>query len=75
MQAYDADESENAALTYSVSARDWDGASTNDLPVTIDEKSGWIHTTRALDRETHNKFQFQVSYFLYTIVTYIMLIR
>lgn len=60
VQAYDADEGENAVLTYSIGSRDWKGANTDDMPVTVDEKSGWIHTTRLLDRETHNKFQFQV---------------
>lgn len=60
VQAYDADEGQNAELTYSVSGRDWEGVSTSDLPITVDNKTGWIHTTRALDRETHAKFQLQV---------------
>ncbi|KAG8278057.1 Cadherin EGF LAG seven-pass G-type receptor 2 [Homalodisca vitripennis] len=60
VQAYDADEGQNAELTYSVSGRDWEGGSTNDLPITVDNQTGWIHTTRLLDRETHAKFQFQV---------------
>lgn len=60
MQAYDADEGQNAELTYSLSGRDWEGGSTVDLPITVDNKTGWIYTTRLLDRETQAKYQFQV---------------
>lgn len=56
VQAYDADEGENAELKYSLRSSEVEG----DLPITIDSASGWIHTTRTLDRESHNKFQFQV---------------
>lgn len=30
------------------------------MPITIDEKSGWVYTTHLLDRETNPKYQFQV---------------
>jgi cadherin EGF LAG seven-pass G-type receptor 1 len=62
VQAYDADEGQNAELTYSIGGRDWEGASTSDLPITVDNKTGWIYTVRELDRETHAKFQFQVDF-------------
>lgn len=60
VQAYDADEGQNAELTYSLSGRDWEGSSTSDLPITVDNKTGWLYTSRLLDREIHSKFQFQV---------------
>lgn len=60
VQAYDADEGENGALKYRIFPRDFDGAPTENLPITIDEKSGWVYTTHLLDRETNPKYQFQV---------------
>jgi Cadherin domain. len=60
VQAYDADEGENAAIHYSIAPRDEGGGSTAELPVTVDDRSGWIYTTRELDREEQSRYQFQV---------------
>lgn len=60
MQAYDADEGENAAIRYSIGPRDNSGGSTSELPVAVDERSGWIYTTREVDREEQARYQFQV---------------
>uniref|UniRef100_A0A8D8VR67 Protocadherin-like wing polarity protein stan n=1 Tax=Cacopsylla melanoneura TaxID=428564 RepID=A0A8D8VR67_9HEMI len=60
VQAYDADEGDNAEIHYSLAPRDATGTSSSELPITIDETSGWIFTTRALDREQNAKYQFQV---------------
>lgn len=61
VQAYDADEGDNAAIHYSIGPRDSGGGSTEELPVAVDENSGWIFTTRELDREEQSKYQFVVS--------------
>lgn len=37
-----------------------EGTPAENLPITIDEKSGWVCTTRLLDRENNPKYQFQV---------------
>ncbi|XP_050548978.1 protocadherin-like wing polarity protein stan isoform X2 [Daktulosphaira vitifoliae] len=60
IQAYDADEGENAALTYYISSRDFEGFSNEKIPIVVDEKSGWVYTTHLLDREINSKYQFQV---------------
>lgn len=60
VQAYDADEGANAEIKYTISARDANGASTEDLPISVDPHSGWIVTTKDLDREEQSKFMFQV---------------
>ncbi|KAJ8914679.1 hypothetical protein NQ315_017377 [Exocentrus adspersus] len=60
VQAYDADEGPNAEIKYTLSSRDATGASTDDLPLAIDSHSGWIYTTRDLDREEQSKYIFQV---------------
>lgn len=60
VQAFDADEGSNSALKYSLSIRDEAGTPTAELPITIDSNSGWIQTTRELDREGTNKYHFQV---------------
>ncbi|KAI5754092.1 hypothetical protein M8J77_005676 [Diaphorina citri] len=60
VQAYDADEGDNAEIHYSLAPRDSSGSPSSDMPITIDETSGWIFTTRNLDRETNAKYQFQV---------------
>lgn len=61
MQAYDADEGANAELTYSVDERDLEmlGGS-EEFPLAIDPRTGWIYTTKQLDREEQSKFNFQV---------------
>jgi cadherin EGF LAG seven-pass G-type receptor 1 len=60
VQAYDADEGENAAVRYLIAPRDDGGGSTAELPVTVDDRSGWIVTARELDREEQSRYQFQV---------------
>ena len=60
VQAYDSDEGDNAAIKYSIGPRDEGGGSTSELPVTVDERSGWVYTTRELDREDQARYQFQV---------------
>lgn len=63
VQAYDADEGPNAEIKYTLSPRDATGGSTEDLPLAVDSHSGWIYTTKDLDREDQPKYMFQVSYF------------
>lgn len=60
VQAYDADEGSNAEIKYTISPRDATGASTDALPLSVDTQSGWIYTTKDLDREDQSKFMFQV---------------
>lgn len=60
VQAYDADEGPNADIKYSISARDSIGGSSDQLPVTVDSRTGWIYTTKELDRETQSKYMFHV---------------
>ncbi|KAK6640052.1 hypothetical protein RUM43_008329 [Polyplax serrata] len=60
VQAYDSDESANVALKYSLSERDEFGTPIAELPLAIDQNTGWIQTTRELDREGTSKYQFQV---------------
>lgn len=58
MQAYDADEGVNAELTYTLADKDYNG--NNDLPITIDPRSGWVYTSTQLDREIQSKYQLEV---------------
>ncbi|KAL3270161.1 hypothetical protein HHI36_009218 [Cryptolaemus montrouzieri] len=60
IQAYDGDEGPNAEIKYTMSERDASGGSTKDLPIAIDDHTGWIYTTKELDREDKPKFMFQV---------------
>ncbi|KAK4875010.1 hypothetical protein RN001_011432 [Aquatica leii] len=60
VQAYDADEGPNADIKYTIAPRDSIGASTEDFPLSVDSHSGWIYTTRELDREEQAKYVFQV---------------
>ncbi|XP_050305133.1 protocadherin-like wing polarity protein stan isoform X2 [Anthonomus grandis grandis] len=60
VQAYDADEGSNAEIKYTISPRDATGGTTEDLPLAVDSSSGWIYTTKELDREEQSKFMFQV---------------
>lgn len=62
VQAYDADEGPNADIKYTIAARDSIGASTEDLPLSVDSHTGWIYTTKELDREEQFKYMFQVYY-------------
>lgn len=60
VQAYDADEGANAEIKYTIAPRDSTGGSTEDFPLTVDSHTGWITTTKELDREDQSKFMFQV---------------
>nr|XP_022918571.1 protocadherin-like wing polarity protein stan isoform X2 [Onthophagus taurus] len=60
VQAYDADEGPNAEIKYTVGARDSTGGSTDDIPLAVDSQSGWIYTTKELDREEQSKYMFHV---------------
>uniref|UniRef100_A0A336MVD4 CSON001872 protein n=1 Tax=Culicoides sonorensis TaxID=179676 RepID=A0A336MVD4_CULSO len=54
VQAYDSDEGQNSEITYSISDRK------DNFPLAVDSRTGWIHTTRPLDREEQSRFSFQV---------------
>uniref|UniRef100_A0A182SFG6 Cadherin domain-containing protein n=1 Tax=Anopheles maculatus TaxID=74869 RepID=A0A182SFG6_9DIPT len=54
VQAYDSDEGANSEITYSIQNRD-DG-----MPLAVDPRTGWIHTTKGLDREEQSRYSFQV---------------
>ncbi|KAK9696737.1 Laminin G domain [Popillia japonica] len=60
VQAYDADEGENANIKYMIAPRVYGGGSTEDIPLTIDSHTGWIYTTKELDREERAQYMFQV---------------
>ncbi|XP_037498235.1 protocadherin-like wing polarity protein stan isoform X1 [Rhipicephalus sanguineus] len=55
VQAYDADDGPNAEISYTLSS-----AEHADLPMRIDDITGWIVTTRELDREESANYNFQV---------------
>lgn len=54
VQAYDADEGKNAEITYTISERD------DNFPLAVDSRTGWVHTTKPLDREDNSRYSFQV---------------
>ncbi|XP_055380293.1 protocadherin-like wing polarity protein stan [Condylostylus longicornis] len=54
VQAYDSDEGANAEITYSISERD------DSFPLAVDPRTGWIQTTKQLDREEQSRYGFQV---------------
>lgn len=60
VQAYDGDKGLNALIKYSIGARDFSGASTENFPISVNSESGWIHTTKQLDREQCSRYQFTV---------------
>lgn len=60
VQAYDADEGANSDIRYSLAPRDSSGSPIDDIPLAVDAHSGWIVTTRDLDREEQSKYMFQV---------------
>lgn len=62
VQAYDADEGENANIKYMIAPRVYGGGSTEDIPLTIDSHTGWIYTTKELDREERAQYMFQVRF-------------
>ncbi|KAF9822527.1 hypothetical protein SFRURICE_010278 [Spodoptera frugiperda] len=49
VQAYDADEGMNAEITYTLMDKEYNN--NNDLPISIDPRSGWVYTSSQLDRE------------------------
>lgn len=55
VQAYDADEGRNAEITYTIAERE------ENFPLAVDPRTGWIHTTKALDREETSRYSFQVT--------------
>lgn len=55
VQAYDADDGPNSEISYVLGLPD--GA---DLPLRVDDVTGWIVTTRELDREESSNYNFQV---------------
>lgn len=56
VQAYDADEGNNALIKYTIGARDFTGASTENFPITVNPENGWIYTTKQLDRELCSRY-------------------
>lgn len=60
VQAYDADEGANAEIAYTIAPRDAIGGSTEEFPIAVDSHTGWIYTTKELDREDQQKYLFQV---------------
>ncbi|XP_046828165.1 protocadherin-like wing polarity protein stan isoform X1 [Vespa crabro] len=60
VQAYDADEGVNAQIKYTIASRDFSGASTDNFPITVNPDTGWIYTTKQLDREECSRYQFTV---------------
>ncbi|XP_012235255.2 protocadherin-like wing polarity protein stan [Linepithema humile] len=60
VQAYDADEGNNALVKYTIGPRDFTGASTENFPITVNTETGWIYTTKHLDRELCSRYQFTV---------------
>ncbi|CAN8002126.1 unnamed protein product, partial [Ixodes hexagonus] len=55
VQAYDADDGANAEISYTLSSSE-----RPDLPLSVDDVTGWVSTTRQLDREESASFNFQV---------------
>lgn len=56
VQAYDGDDASNAAVSYRIK----DAQALSHLPVTIENSTGWIVTTRELDWEEGNLYEFVV---------------
>lgn len=63
VQAYDSDDGENAQLSYhiqSVGGRPVLDETDSNLPIAIDSQTGWMITTRELDREESALYEFTV---------------
>ncbi|XP_044577360.1 protocadherin-like wing polarity protein stan isoform X2 [Cotesia glomerata] len=60
VQAYDGDKGLNALIKYYIGARDINGGSTENIPISVNPETGWIHTTKQLDREICSRYQFTV---------------
>lgn len=56
VQAYDADDGPNAVVSYRIK----DAYALSHMPLTVDNQTGWIVTTRELDWEEGNLFEFVV---------------
>lgn len=54
VQAYDPDEGPNSEITYNIMERDIN------FPLAVDPRTGWVHTTKPLDREEKHRYSFQV---------------
>ncbi|XP_076313585.1 protocadherin-like wing polarity protein stan isoform X2 [Tachypleus tridentatus] len=54
VQAYDADDGANSDITYSIKTK------YNGMPIGIDNKTGWILTTKEIDREQESNYDFTV---------------
>ncbi|XP_043190636.1 protocadherin-like wing polarity protein stan isoform X2 [Amphibalanus amphitrite] len=55
VQAFDVDDGANAKVRYSLTGPDVAG-----MPIEVDESTGWLRTTRQIDREEKHKYEFQV---------------
>ncbi|CAB3374160.1 Hypothetical predicted protein [Cloeon dipterum] len=60
VQAYDGDEGNNSAIVYTLGEREQAGGLTKDMPLSVQADTGWVFTTRILDREEQARYQFQV---------------
>ncbi|CAL1293860.1 unnamed protein product [Larinioides sclopetarius] len=55
VQAYDSDDGNNSLISYAIQANRYPN-----MPITINKDSGWITTTRVLDREESPMYDFTV---------------
>lgn len=55
VQAYDADDGNNSLISYSIQGNRYPN-----MPMTINKDTGWIVTTRVLDREENSMYDFTV---------------
>ena len=55
VQAFDVDDGANAKVRYSLTGPDVAG-----MPIGVDENTGWLRTTRPIDREEKHLYRFQV---------------
>ena len=62
VQAYDSDDGENAQLSYFIQNGPSPNTDTDSslMPISVDPTSGWIVTTRDLDREEASMYEFTV---------------
>ncbi|XP_054168820.1 protocadherin-like wing polarity protein stan [Oppia nitens] len=55
VQAYDADDGDNAMISYSIR-----NANSPDMPISVDNQTGWLFTNRELDWEESSLYEFVV---------------
>ena len=55
VQAFDVDDGANAKVRYSLAGVDVAG-----MPIGVDESTGWLRTTRPIDREEKHQYEFDV---------------